>query len=245
VDVAIDVPSMAVRCREAGVEVPLTELTCGGKTYRVTMEDNPLVQWLLHRKGHIRQWLLECLVELHEEGGGGEGRRAVLWPMKERADKAEANDVRVIEATLATITDKVTLDDLLPTTAKEETREETREETKEETPSLPSKEKKGWEKGKPTAGEGEKEERKRRLSDCGKEGGAFPSSPDPPSADCTPASPTSTPPNNPDAEAGRVSSPRRPRKRAAPGGAGNDHPVPSPRSSARVAARAGGKGGGK
>lgn len=106
IDVAIDVKSLAVVCRNAGVEERLEKLRSGGRTYRVVLEDNHLVQWLLHRKGDRTHWLIECLVELRDD-------RAVLWPMKERSDKVEANDIRIIESTLDTISENVSLDELL------------------------------------------------------------------------------------------------------------------------------------
>lgn len=117
VDVVVDPASRAVFCRRAGAEHHLERLHVDGRAYRVVLEQNRLVEWLQHRRG---------------EGGGttetsdpnGEGRWLVestvgivrdevhLWPMKERTDKREANDVRVIEATLRIIADGVTLDEL-------------------------------------------------------------------------------------------------------------------------------------
>ena len=252
VDVAIEVPSLAVRCRKEGVEVPLRELRCGGRTYRVSMEDNPLVQWLLHRKGHLRQWLLECLVELHDDAKEPGGGRAVLWPMKERSDKAEANDVRVIEATLATITDKVTLDDFLASPSPEGAAGVV---AKEEGGGSAAGVARGGTSAHeeasrflgvaPEAGANVGEEEGSggsRHSDCGRGAtttkGAPSSSSSVSSSD--PSGDASFAVRTRDAEAGSVVPPRA-RKRAAAGRAGDDHPVPPSRSSARVAARGGEK----
>lgn len=103
IDVVVD-DGMKVCCRNAGVEEPLAELRVGGRTHRVQLSDNHLVQWLVHRKRG--RMLVECLVEV-------QGGVVTLWPMKERSDKAEANDLRIIEATLDTIAENVSFDQLL------------------------------------------------------------------------------------------------------------------------------------
>lgn len=99
--------TMSVECRDAGETVALQRMKLHDVHYRVALEDNNLVQWLLHRKSHLAHWLVECLVTLDAEKAV-----ATLWPMRERVDKIEANDIRVIEATLSTISDNVKLEDL-------------------------------------------------------------------------------------------------------------------------------------
>lgn len=108
IDVRIDVANkMAVMCRNAGVDERLAKITFQGRSHRVVLEDNHLIQWLLHRKGEQSYWLIECLVEVKDGC-------ATLWPMKERSDKTEANDIKVIQSTLDTISENVSLDELFP-----------------------------------------------------------------------------------------------------------------------------------
>ena len=97
-----------VRCREDGREVALRTLEVDGAAYEVDVEDNHLLQCLVHRKQHGACALVECLVSFSDDG------RAKLWPMRERTDKVEANDVRVIRSTLRVIREAVGFDELLP-----------------------------------------------------------------------------------------------------------------------------------
>lgn len=111
IDVLLDIEGHAVRgvrCREDGREVALRTLEVDGAAYEVDVEDNHLLQCLVHRKQHGACALVECLVSFSDDG------RAKLWPMRERTDKVEANDVRVIRSTLRVIREAVGLDELLP-----------------------------------------------------------------------------------------------------------------------------------
>ena len=112
---AVDVivgDGMQVCCRNSGVEERLTELQVNGRTHKVRLSENHLVQWLVHRnQGRI---LVECLVEM-------KGGVVTLWPMKERSDKAEANDRRTIESTLDTIAENIGFEQLLATVHGEDT----------------------------------------------------------------------------------------------------------------------------
>lgn len=106
IDVLLDAARRVAFCRKDGVEMPLKRLVVsGGASLVVRVADNELVQCLVHRQEARGAGLVECLVDVTE-------REVVLWPMKERTDKAEANDLRVIESTLATIGDAVSVDEL-------------------------------------------------------------------------------------------------------------------------------------
>lgn len=111
IDLLVDTTTLSLRCRNAGNEHPFDRLPFRGTTYPVVLQDNHLVQWLLHRKKSQSTWLVECLVELKRMDGE---LCAVVWPMKERSDKTEANDLRVIQSTLETILERIGLDELLP-----------------------------------------------------------------------------------------------------------------------------------
>lgn len=106
IDVLVDAETMSVVCRSSGTEERLERLRCAGRVYSVALRDNHLLQWLLHCKRQKMPWLVECLVEMEDD-------RVSLWPMRERLDKVEANDKRIIEATLETISQNVTLDELV------------------------------------------------------------------------------------------------------------------------------------
>ena len=111
IDVLLDIEGHAVRgvrCREDGREVALRTLEVDGATYKVDVEDNHMLQCLVHRKQHGACALVECLVSFSGDV------RAKLWPMRERTDKVEANDVRVIRSTLRVIREAVGFDELLP-----------------------------------------------------------------------------------------------------------------------------------
>lgn len=100
--------SLQVACRSAGRVVKLDQLTFDGVVYKVSVTANHLTECLTHRDQHEdARWTLECLIELHKSGV------ATLWPMRERVDKAEANDLKVIHATLQTICESVELDEVL------------------------------------------------------------------------------------------------------------------------------------
>lgn len=95
-----------VRCRKDGKEVDMHTLDMDGESYAVRVEDNHLLRCIVHRRQHGTYALVECLVSFS-------GDAAKLWPMRERTDKVEANDMRVIQSTLRVIRDNVTLCDLL------------------------------------------------------------------------------------------------------------------------------------
>lgn len=113
VDVSVELlPTPRPFCRRNGSDEPLTSVRLHGGEYRVQLEDNHMLQCIAHRAEEgSRRWLVECLVKI------GDDQEVVLWPMKERHDKNEANDRRVIEATLRTIDDAVAASELFATGA--------------------------------------------------------------------------------------------------------------------------------
>lgn len=109
VDVVVSVADMSVLCRSAGKTIPLKSLLFHGEKLSVALVDNNLLQWLLHRKAQHRAWLLECSMSVVNSESG---RTVQLWAMRERVDKEEANDVRVIQATLDDFENQVTFEKL-------------------------------------------------------------------------------------------------------------------------------------
>lgn len=105
IDVVIS-SSLEVSCRCDGEEQAFTHVDFNGETYQVCVEDNHLIQVLFYSSERSRV-LVECLISL-------KNKKAVLWPMKERIDKSDANDIKVIQSTLSAIDDHVTLEDIFP-----------------------------------------------------------------------------------------------------------------------------------
>ncbi len=101
VDVQIDVEHRCVYCRDTGREVLLE--TVSGRP--VVVADNKFVQCIAHREAPATASLIECLIYVEDEV-------VVLWPMKERTDKTEANDIAVVEATLNAVGDSIAVDEL-------------------------------------------------------------------------------------------------------------------------------------
>lgn len=107
IDVSIDVVALTVFCRDKGKDVPFETLNYNGSTLRVMLQTNQLVECLKHRDvSENPRSLVECFVSLEEKG------ELRLFPLKERIDKAESNDLRVIRATVKTIFENISIEDL-------------------------------------------------------------------------------------------------------------------------------------
>lgn len=105
IDLGIRSETLEVFCRNAGCEEPMAKLSIAGVTHAVVLQENHLVQWLRHRRKDRSSWLLECLANVRDG-------QVLLWPMKERIDKLEPNDLRVIERTLEAIPKGVSLEQI-------------------------------------------------------------------------------------------------------------------------------------
>ena len=110
IDVVVDAEKKSVHCRAAGKEVPFNEVCFQEKTFPVVLSENHLFQCLVHRSCGSKRWLLECKIDLNDDA-------ATLWPMRERIDKTEANDIGVIHATLQTISEAIAIEELLGTSS--------------------------------------------------------------------------------------------------------------------------------